>query len=127
MAASKQGTPGRWTPGDRLRHIGRGFASMDPERQREIASHGGRRAATKRGTAHEFTSEESAAAGSKGGQGGARARHPRHEFDSEEARARRPQGRRSVRGRTAARTRWARTGGAGARHRATTRGIDGGR
>ena len=35
----------------------RGFASMDPQRQREIASEGGR-AAHEKGTAHEFTSEE---------------------------------------------------------------------
>lgn len=35
----------------------RGFASMNPERQRMIASAGGR-AAHARGTAHEFTSEE---------------------------------------------------------------------
>jgi general stress protein YciG len=45
----------------------RGFASMDPQRQREIASEGGR-AAHERGTAHEFTSEEARAAGRKGGQ-----------------------------------------------------------
>lgn len=41
----------------------RGFASMDPERQREIASEGGR-AAHAKGTAHEFTSEEARRAGS---------------------------------------------------------------
>jgi uncharacterized protein len=35
----------------------RGFASMDPERQRQIASEGGK-AAHQKGTAHEFTSEE---------------------------------------------------------------------
>src|SRR5512133_185601 len=45
----------------------RGFASMDPERQRQIASEGGR-AAHERGTAHEFSSEEARQAGSKGGQ-----------------------------------------------------------
>jgi len=45
----------------------RGFASMDPERQRQIASEGGR-AAHQRGTAHEFTPEEARRAGSKGGQ-----------------------------------------------------------
>jgi general stress protein YciG len=45
----------------------RGFASMDPARQREIASEGGR-AAHEKGTAHEFTSEEARAAGRKGGQ-----------------------------------------------------------
>lgn len=45
----------------------RGFASMDPLRQREIASEGGR-AAHEKGTAHEFTSEEAREAGRKGGQ-----------------------------------------------------------
>ena len=45
----------------------RGFASMDPEKQREIASEGGR-AAHEKGTAHEFTSEEAREAGRKGGQ-----------------------------------------------------------
>lgn len=41
----------------------RGFASMDPQRQREIASEGGK-AAHLKGTAHEFTSEEARRAGS---------------------------------------------------------------
>lgn len=45
----------------------RGFAAMDQEKQREIARRGGR-AAHQRGTAHEFTAEEAAAAGRKGGQ-----------------------------------------------------------
>lgn len=45
----------------------RGFASMSPEKQREIASKGGR-AAHEKGTAHEFTSEEAREAGRKGGQ-----------------------------------------------------------
>ena len=40
----------------------RGFASMDPEQQREIAAEGGR-AAHQKGTAHEFTSEEARKAG----------------------------------------------------------------
>ena len=40
----------------------RGFAAMSPERQREIASLGGR-AAHQSGHAHEFTSEEARAAG----------------------------------------------------------------
>jgi len=42
---------------------GRGFAGMDPERQREIAAEGGR-AAHASGNAHEFTSEEAREAGS---------------------------------------------------------------
>ena len=62
---------------------GRGFASMDEDKQREIAAEGGR-AAHASGRAHEFTSEEARAAGaqshkndgnrqsddSKGGSGG---------------------------------------------------------
>ena len=51
----------------------RGFASMDPARQKEIASKGGR-AAHEKGTAHEFTSAEAAAAGRKGGQASGRRR-----------------------------------------------------
>src|SRR5216683_1492818 len=45
----------------------RGFASMDPSKQREIASKGGR-AAHAKGTAHEFTSDEARLAGRKGGE-----------------------------------------------------------
>jgi general stress protein YciG len=44
----------------------KGFASMDPQRRREIASEGGR-AAHEKGTAYEWTSEEARAAGRKGG------------------------------------------------------------
>ena len=40
---------------------------MTPEKQREIASKGGR-AAHAKGTAHEWTSEEARQAGRKGGQ-----------------------------------------------------------
>ena len=50
------GTPQRRSP--------RGFAAMDPQRQREIASLGGR-AAHQSGHAHEFTSEEARVAGRK--------------------------------------------------------------
>jgi uncharacterized protein len=46
---------------------GRGFASMDGEVQRRIASEGGR-AAHAKGTAHEFTPEEAREAGRKGGE-----------------------------------------------------------
>src|SRR5678816_952202 len=45
----------------------RGFASMDPERQRQIAREGGKAAHVK-GTAHEFSSEEARNAGRKGGE-----------------------------------------------------------
>ena len=58
----------------------RGFGSMDEQKQREIASQGGR-AAHEKGTAHEFSSEEARQAG--------RAAHEKgtaHEFSSEEAR-----------------------------------------
>jgi len=45
----------------------RGFASMSNEKQRQIASEGGR-AAHEKGTAHEFSSAEAREAGRKGGQ-----------------------------------------------------------
>lgn len=45
----------------------RGFASMDPEKQREIARKGGR-AAHEKGTAHEWDSDEARVAGRKGGE-----------------------------------------------------------
>ncbi len=45
---------------------GRGFASMDRNKQRQIASKGGK-AAHREGTAHEWTSEEARDAGRKGG------------------------------------------------------------
>lgn len=45
----------------------RGFASMDPDRQREIASKGGR-AAHAKGTAHEWSRDEARDAGRKGGE-----------------------------------------------------------
>jgi uncharacterized protein len=60
IMASSQGNEGG------SKKSNRGFASMDPQRQREIASEGGR-AAHEKGTAHEFTSEEAREAGRKGG------------------------------------------------------------
>lgn len=45
----------------------RGFAAMDAQKQREIASKGGK-AAHEKGTAHEFTAEEAREAGKKGGE-----------------------------------------------------------
>jgi len=65
MAADNQGIQGNQTT--KSGKSNRGFASMDPQRQREIASEGGR-AAHEKGTAHEFTSEEAREAGRKGGQ-----------------------------------------------------------
>ena len=52
---------------DGIRKERRGFASMSPEKQREIASKGGR-AAHEKGTAHEWTPDEARNAGRKGGQ-----------------------------------------------------------
>ncbi len=54
--AQKSGTPAK-----------RGFAAMDENQQREIASKGGQ-AAHQKGTAHEFDSEEARRAGQKGGE-----------------------------------------------------------
>ena len=45
----------------------RGFAAMDPERQREIASLGGK-AAHAKGTAHKWNEATARAAGKKGGK-----------------------------------------------------------
>jgi len=50
-----------------VRKSNRGFAAMSPERQRAIASEGGR-AAHRQGVAHEWSSEEARQAGRKGGQ-----------------------------------------------------------
>lgn len=63
---------------------GRGFGSMDEEKQRKIASQGGK-AAHEKGAAHEFSSEEAREAGKKGGQA-AHEKGTAHEFTSEEAR-----------------------------------------
>ena len=52
---------------DGVRKERRGFASMSTDKQREIASKGGR-AAHEKGTAHEWTPDEARAAGRKGGQ-----------------------------------------------------------
>lgn len=64
MATGKQDSKAAGKQGGKSE---RGFAAMDPERQREIAREGGR-AAHQSGNAHEFTSEEARAAGRKGGQ-----------------------------------------------------------
>jgi general stress protein YciG len=63
--AMNDAAQGRNATGERKER--RGFASMSPEKQREIASKGGR-AAHQKGTAHEWTSEEARSAGRKGGQ-----------------------------------------------------------
>jgi hypothetical protein len=59
-----------------------GFAAMDPEKHKAIASMGGR-AAHQLGVAHEFTSAEAKAAGAKGGF----ANKNQYRFTSEKARA----------------------------------------
>jgi len=56
-------------PNENNERSGRGFAGMDPEKQREIASKGGK-AAHESGNANEFTPEEAREAGRKGGQAG---------------------------------------------------------
>lgn len=60
-ASSEKATP---ASDKRANRSPRGFAAMNPERQREIASLGGR-AAHQSGHAHQFTSEEARAAGKK--------------------------------------------------------------
>ncbi len=62
LGGTGAGTPQRARGKER-----RGFASMSPDKQREIASKGGR-AAHQKGTAHEWTSDEARQAGKKGGQ-----------------------------------------------------------
>jgi len=53
----------------------RGFASMDPNKQREIARQGGTAAHVK-GTAHEWNREEAREAGRKGGIASHQKREP---------------------------------------------------
>ena len=53
----------------------RGFASMDRDKQREIARKGGKAAHVK-GTAHEWSSEQARDAGRKGGSASHRNRQP---------------------------------------------------
>src|SRR5215468_6570245 len=54
------------TPSATRTRSNRGFASMDRDKQKEIASKGGK-AAHAKGTAHEFDSSEAREAGRKGG------------------------------------------------------------
>lgn len=65
----------------------RGFASMDPKQQREIASKGGK-AAHASGHAHEFNSREAAEAGRKGGEAVSRDRRHMATIGAEGGRAR---------------------------------------
>ena len=59
----------------------RGFASMDRNRQRDIASKGGK-AAHQKGTAHEWTSEEARDAGRKGGVASHRRKLEQHQTEA---------------------------------------------
>lgn len=71
MASTNQGGKGGANPGASKQSATsiRGFASMDPQKQREIAAEGGR-AAHASGHAHEFTSEEARRAGSQSHKNG---------------------------------------------------------
>ncbi|MYM26889.1 hypothetical protein GTP58_00960 [Duganella sp. CY15W] len=62
MASNDQNKQGGKSGSQQSDTSKRGFASMDPAQQREIAAEGGR-AAHAKGTAHEFTSEEARRAG----------------------------------------------------------------
>lgn len=75
----------------------RGFASMDRERQKEIASKGGR-AAHAKGTAHEFNSDEARQAGRKGGEVVSRNRDHMAEIGRKGGEARGAVARRAMRG-----------------------------
>ncbi|RJG08244.1 KGG domain-containing protein [Massilia cavernae] len=76
MATTKQGGGGKGSGSHSAQKGGsgssqgqakRGFAAMDENQQRAIASKGGQ-AAHQKGTAHEFDSEEARRAGQKGGE-----------------------------------------------------------
>jgi general stress protein YciG len=64
MSLQESSVQGSQDNSTKPRRSPRGFAAMDPQRQREIASLGGR-AAHQSGHAHEFTSEEARVAGRK--------------------------------------------------------------
>jgi uncharacterized protein len=64
--AARQGGSSQNSAGQVRTRSNRGFASMDREKQKEIASKGGK-AAHAKGTAHEFDSSEAREAGRKGG------------------------------------------------------------
>jgi len=57
----------------------RGFASMDPKKQKAIASKGGK-AAHAKGRAHEWTSETARLAGQKGGSASHKKRGVDHQL-----------------------------------------------
>ena len=61
----------------------RGFAAMSPERQRQIASQGGR-AAHVQGVAHQWSKEEAKEAGRKGGKASVKSRTNRQNHNGTE-------------------------------------------
>jgi len=67
----------------------RGFASMERNKQREIASKGGK-AAHQKGTAHEWTSEEAREAGRKGGMASHRRKQEQQSSGSSESETENP-------------------------------------
>lgn len=64
MSGSENGEQSLMNSGNRSN---RGFAAMSAEKQKQIASEGGR-AAHRQGVAHEWNTEEARRAGRKGGQ-----------------------------------------------------------
>jgi general stress protein YciG len=78
--------PGRVVSGqeDKVAKEDRGFASMDRNKQREIASKGGK-AAHQKGTAHEWTSEEAREAGRKGGMASHRRKQQQQQQTNDES------------------------------------------
>jgi general stress protein YciG len=98
----------------------RGFASMDPAKQREIASKGGR-AAHAKGTAHEFTSDEARVAGRKGGEAVSRDRAHMAAIGREGGHSRGARARAAATGTTAAAVGVGAAIGAGAAYAATHR------
>lgn len=64
----------------------KGFRAMDPQKQRELASKGGREA-HRMGTAHEWTRDEAREAGHKGGLVSARRRAERRAVAADQAAA----------------------------------------
>jgi len=71
MSNNPDNTQGADSRNQRQASSRRGFASMDPERQRQIASRGGK-AAHASGNAHQFNAIEAREAGRKGGLAGRR-------------------------------------------------------
>lgn len=76
MRKNSHGNPVPGRPDQSQPSARRGFAAMEPERQRQIASQGGK-AAHASGNAHEFNTAEAREAGRKGGLAGRRTSNPK--------------------------------------------------